>query len=304
MAELILQSYWWPRIHVDIRQYVDSCDICQHTKTIWARPCGTLALNQIPSHPWQYISVDLITELPTSQGYDAILVVVNWFTKMICLIPTYTTLSSEGVACLFQDHVWKDFGIPENIIYDQGSIFISKFIEALNGNHLLGIQANPSTVYHPQTDGQTEWVNQEVEQYLHIFINYHQDNWVDWLSLAEFSHNDKINTSTHQSPFYLNWGCHLRKGVKTKQETWVEAAKNFVERMEGIRKETGMALEQAAQDMMNFYDRHHQEAPVFQLGDKVLLEGENLHTNRPSKKLDHHHFGPFKIDKKVGEWAY
>ena len=124
-VELILRSYWWPRIHANIRQYVNSCDICQHTKTIRAKPCGTLALNRIPSHPWQCILVDLITELPTSQGYDTILVVVAWFMKMICLIPTYTTLSSEGVAHLFQDHVWKDFGIPENIIYDRGSVFIS-----------------------------------------------------------------------------------------------------------------------------------------------------------------------------------
>ena len=77
-----------------------------------------LAPNQVPKHPWQYISIDLITELPTSQGYDAILVIVDRFTKMIRLIPTYTSLSSEGVAQLFWDHIWKDFGIPKNIIYD------------------------------------------------------------------------------------------------------------------------------------------------------------------------------------------
>jgi len=211
-AELILRSYWWPRIHADIRQYVNSCDICQRTKAIRAKPCGTLAPNRIPSHPWQCILVDLITKLPTSQGYDAILVVVDRFTKMIHLIPTYTTLSLEGVARLFRDHVWKDFGIPENIIYDQGSVFVSKFMEALN--HLLGIQANPSTAYHPQMDGQTERVNQEVEQYLRVFMNYHQDDWTDWLSLVEFSHNDKVNSSTHHSPFYLNWGRHPRKGVE------------------------------------------------------------------------------------------
>ena len=215
-AELVLRSYWWPRIHADIRQYVNSCDICQRTKAIRAKPCGTLAPNRIPSHPWQCISVDLITELPTSQGYDAILVVVDRFTKMICLIPTYTTLSLEGVARLFRDHVWKDFGIPENIIYDRGSVFVSKFMEALN--HLLGIQANPSTAYHPQTDGQTERVNQEVEQYLRVFVNYHQDDWTDWLSLAEFSHNDKVNSSTRHSPFYLNWGRHPRKGIEPRRE--------------------------------------------------------------------------------------
>jgi hypothetical protein len=87
-------------------------------------------------------------------------------------------------------------------------------MEALN--HLLRIQANPSMAYHPQTDGQTEHVNQEVEQYLCIFVNYHQDDWADWLSLAKFSHNDKANDSMHYLPFYLNWGCHPRKGIEPR----------------------------------------------------------------------------------------
>jgi len=175
-------------------------------------------------------------------------------------------------------------------------------IEALN--RLLGIQANPFTAYHPQTDGQTEQVNQEVKQYLRIFVNYHQDNWADWLSLAKFSHNDKINSSTHHSPFYLNWGRHPRKGIEPRREMRVEAANEFVERMEGIRREAEAALERAARDMKIFYDCHRREAPVFQPGDEVLLEGENLCTNQPSKKLDHHRFSPFKIVKRVGKRAY
>ena len=175
-------------------------------------------------------------------------------------------------------------------------------MEALN--HLLGIQVNPSMAYHPQMDGQTKWVNQEVKQYLCIFVNYHQDDWADWLSLMEFSHNDKVNSSTCHSLFYLNWGCHLRKGIEPWWEVWVEAAKEFIERIEGKRKEAEAALERAACDMKTFYDCHHQEAPNFQPGDEVFLEGENLCTNQPSKKLNHHHFGPFKIVRKVGKCAY
>ena len=115
-------------------------------------------------------------------------------------------------------------------------------MEALN--YLLGIQVNPSTSYHPQTDGQTKQVNQEVEQYLQVFVNYHQDDWAsDWLLLAEFSHNNKVNSSTHYSPFYLNWGRHPRKGVEPKRETQVEAATEFIERMEKVRTEAGVALE-------------------------------------------------------------
>jgi transposase InsO family protein len=125
---------------------------------------------------------------------------------MIRLTPTYTSTTSEGLARLFRDHIWKDFGLPKSIISDRGTVFLSAFMKALN--HLLGIQTNISTAYHPQTDGQTERINQEVEQYLRLFVNYRQDDWVEWLSLAEFSYNDKVNTATKYTPFYLNWGRH------------------------------------------------------------------------------------------------
>ena len=78
---------------------------------------------------------------------------------------------------------------------------------------LLGIKMNPSTAYHPQTDSQTEHINQEVEQYLQLFVNYHQDDWVEWLPLAKFSYNDKVHSSTGYSPFFLNYGQHPRKSM-------------------------------------------------------------------------------------------
>ncbi len=301
-AELILRSYWWPRIHVDVRRYVESCDLCQRTKAKRSKPQGLLSPNPIPKYPWQRITVDLITELPFSLGYDAIMVVVDRLTKMIRLIPTYTSLTSEGAARLYRDHVWKDFGLPESVISDRGTIFVSKFMQALND--LLGIKTNISTAYHPQTDGQTERVNQEVEQYLRIFVNYRQDNWADWLSLAEFSYNDKINKSTGHSPFMLNWGRDPRKGVEVKRESRVEAATDFVKRMEELRKEAAAALERAARDMKTHFDRSHRAEPEFQPGDEVLLEGENMKTNRPTRKLEHRRFGPFKVEKKIGQRAY
>ena len=118
--------------------------------------------------------MDLITGLPDSHGYDAIMVVVDRFTKMIHVIPTNGTVSSEGVARLFWDNVWKLHGLPQRVISDRGPQFASKFMKALN--QLLGITTALSTAYHPQTDGQTERVNQDIEQYLCLFVNYQQDN--------------------------------------------------------------------------------------------------------------------------------
>ena len=100
----------------------------------------------------------------------------------------------EGVARIFRDMVWGDFGLPEVVISDWGSQFVSNFTKDLY--QLLGIKMNPSTAYHPQTNGQTEHINQEVEQYLQLFVNYCQNDWVEWLPLAKFSYNDNIQSST------------------------------------------------------------------------------------------------------------
>jgi transposase InsO family protein len=118
--------------------------------------------------------VDLITGLPESQGYNAIMVVVDRLSKMIHVIPTTDQITSEGIARLYKDNVWKLHGLPLHIISDRGPQFVSKFTRELNS--ILGIKVAASTVYHPQADGQTERVNQEVEQYLELFVNHRQDD--------------------------------------------------------------------------------------------------------------------------------
>ncbi|KAF8649442.1 hypothetical protein AX14_008687 [Amanita brunnescens Koide BX004] len=151
-TELILRDYWWPRVYADIAAYVHGCDRCQWTKTFHTQPVGTLAPNLVPDRPWQIISVNLISHLPLSHGYDAVVVIVDRFSKIIQLTPMNAELSSE-----------------ERVISDCSLQFASSFMRDLN--QLLGIQSNLSTAYHPQTDGQTERVNQEVEQYLCLFVS-------------------------------------------------------------------------------------------------------------------------------------
>ena len=124
--------------------------------------------------------------------------------KQAHLIPTSMTFTAQGMAEIYRDHVFRLHGIPKKIIHDRGPQFDSLFMKNLY--KLIGIEGNPSTVYHPQTDGQTERVNQEVEQYLRIYVNHHQDNWVDWLSIVEFSLNNKIQVSTGYSPLFVNRG--------------------------------------------------------------------------------------------------
>jgi transposase InsO family protein len=100
-------------------------------------------------------------------------------------------------ARIYRDHVWKDFGLSEVVISDRGMQFVGHFMRDLL--KLLRIKSNASTAYHPQTDGQTERVNQNIEQYLRVFTNFLQDDWADWLTLAEFNHNDQVSKTTASS---------------------------------------------------------------------------------------------------------
>ena len=202
--ELVTRDFWWPRIAADIRSYIDGCEICQRTKAHRTRPAAPLHPNEVPARPWEFISADIIGPLPESLGYNAILNIVDMHSKQVISLPTQTELSSMGWAKLYRDHVFCQHGLSKKIVSDRGPQFVLHFIRDVY--QLLGIEGNPSTAYHPQTDGQTERINQEIEQYLRIFVNHHQDDWAEWLPMAAFSYNNKVQTSLGHSPFFVNHG--------------------------------------------------------------------------------------------------
>ena len=139
--------------------------------------------------------MDFITDLPPSHGFD---------TLQSHFIPMIRSLDAPGLAQLYISSIFKLHRLPLSIISDQDPLFTSLFWDSLMLQ--LGIQCKLSTAYHPQMDGQTERVNQCVEQYLCNFCSYQQDDWVDWLGIAEFHYNNLIHDSTHVSPFYANYG--------------------------------------------------------------------------------------------------
>jgi hypothetical protein len=301
--ELITRNYFWPQITADVNHYVSGCEKCQRTKPKRHMPRAPLHPHDAPPHPWHTVSGDMIGELPESAGYNVIAVFVDRFSKQIHVIPSHTTCTASGMATLFRDHIFRLHGKPRKFISNRGSQYKSLFSDEFY--QLTGIEANPSTAYHPQTDGQTERINQEIEQYLHLFINYHQSDWADWLALAEFSYNDKHQSATGFSPFYVNHGRHPCKG--TEPDFWESkspSTSEFVQKMENIHKETKAALELTAEMMKKYYDRKRQPAQEYKAGDKVYLEGLNLTIARPMTKLSDKRYGPFKITEKVGRSAY
>ena len=169
---------------------------------------------------------------------------------------------------------------------------------------MLGMKQNLSTAFHPQTDGQTEQMNQPIEEYLRIFINHRQDDWSSWLALAEFTYNNRVHSATKQTPFFLNYGQHPWTGTEGRRESRVENAQQFADRLTTIREDAKSALEFANKVMKENYDKHTRPSRQYKEGDQVYLEATNIKTYRPSKKLSEKRFSPFKILKKIGASAY
>ena len=217
--ELVARSYWWPQMGRYIGTYCRTCDLCLRTKVDRRAPMGELQPLPVPAYPWQIISVDFITELPEAHGYDAVMVAVDILGKRGHFIPTHTTITAEGSARLYLHHVWKLHGLPESAVSDRGTQFVAEFMRELY--RLLGIRLASSTAYHPQTDGQTERVNQELEQYVRLFVNERQDDWDELLPLGEFQYNNHIHSATQTVPFMVDHGRLPRMGFEPHEESRV-----------------------------------------------------------------------------------
>jgi len=296
MMELVTRNYWWPGVTKKIGRYVDRCDACQRYKNRSEASAGKLTPNTIPEKPCSHILADFITNLLLAQGYDTVLVVCDCFSKMVHFIVTTEKTSAEGLAKLFRDYVWKLHGLPKSIISDRGVQFVAGMMKELN--NLLGIQMKLSTAYHPQTDGQTERINQELEQYLRVFIDHRQKQWLDWLGMAEFTYNNKIHAVTKISPFKANYGQDPRMGFEGRRKGKYEAAGKFVERMKKIQEKVKAALGKVQKEMKKFANRKCGKGEEYRVGDLVLLSTKDLKwkmKGRRLEKLTKHFVGPYKV---------
>ena len=234
------------------------------------------------------------------QEYDSILVVVDWLTKMVHFIPTTEKTLAEGLARLFRDNVWKLHGLPESIISDRGPQFVAGLMRKLNG--MLGIESKLLTAFHLQIDGQTKRVNQELEQYLRMFIDYRQEQWPKWLGTAEFAYNNKVHLSTQITPFKANYRQDPRMGFEGRKKRKYKGAKKFIEKMKEIQKEVRVALEKAQEKIKKYANRKRGEVDDYKVGDLVMLSTKDLKyqiVGRRTEKLMERFVGPYKVKKIV-----
>ena len=293
--------YWWPGLQTFVWNYVKACGVCQQYK-----------INRSPSHPsyvpippasttqpFAHCSMDLIMDLPLSNGFDFILVVVDCgLTKGVILLPCNKTITAEQVANLLLKNIYKRFGLPDKIISDWGPQFAAHAFRKLL--KLLNVTSKLLTAYHPQTDGATERVNQEIEAYLSIFCSLFPKEWAKKLFLVKFTHNNRQHAEWKHSPFELMHG----ESPKTLPMTFEKTKYLTIEeRMHTLIRDREEALAAHELAMRRIADRQKNTFTPFRKGDLVWLDTRNIKTtNNP--KIGPWREGPFLISEVLGPLTY
>ena len=193
----------------EIAAYVARCDNCCRVKAIHMKPAGLLQPLSIPGWKWEEISMDFIVGLPpTQKNFNSIWVIVDRLTKSAHFIPVRVDYRPSDYAELYFNQIVRLHGVPRTIVSDRGPQFTARFLEHLH--KILGTNLVRSSAYHPQTSGQTEWVNQILEDMLRACVISSKGSWDKWLPLAEFSYNNSYQESIKMAPFEVLYGRKCR----------------------------------------------------------------------------------------------
>lgn len=299
---LIARRFFWPGCNQDVRRFVKNCDTCGRS-TIWRdKKKGLLKPLPIPSQVWQEISMDFITGLPPSgpEKCTVLLVITDRLSKGVVLLPIAPKLfDAEGLAKIFFQHYLPHHWIPRAIVSDRGSQFVNGFWKVVCDK--LKINQRLSTAYHPETDGSTERANQEVETYLRTFVAYEQDDWTQWIPLAQISINNKPATSTQISPFFMCHGYNAEEITIDAQEkfpvkTPASRGQQVVEKLKEAHEFAQMSMAVAQQAQEKYANEKRDATISYHVGDKVWLNLKNIKSDRPCKKLDWIH-GKYTITR-------
>uniref|UniRef100_A0A8C5QDJ5 Gypsy retrotransposon integrase-like protein 1 n=1 Tax=Leptobrachium leishanense TaxID=445787 RepID=A0A8C5QDJ5_9ANUR len=239
------QLYRWLSLKKDITDYVHSCPKCNMMKSPKCKPVGLLQPLPTASTPWSDLSMEFIVDLPPSQGNTAIMVVVDRFSKMAHFLPIPGLPTASETASLFLKEIVRLHGVPSSIVSDRGVQFTSKVWSAFC--QALDIKIRLSSSYHPQSNGQTERVNQQLEQYLRCYSSYQQDDWSNLLPTAEFAYNSQIHDSIHNTPFFVNYGFHPSTLPDLSTTSPVPEVSKPLQHLQDCRQQLIVALKETQQ---------------------------------------------------------
>jgi hypothetical protein len=310
MYRHLIRNYYWPGMKQDSKQYADNCTICRRAKARNTQKQGLLRPLPIPQHRWADISIDYIEDLPPCRRhgstYRHALVVVDRLTKARIIEPVRTK-GMEELTEVMHRRVFSVKGLPRTIVSDRGTAFISRFWRRYCERYSVKIKL--STAHHPETDGQTEIANKLLKNYLRSFVNYAQDDWVDWIPDAEFTANNHVNESTGMTPFFAEHGYHPRTGAEppvplTSRNPLMEAADKLVQRTEAVRQWLQDEIAWAQEEQERQANRRRTPHPEYRIGDLVYVDARHFAAERPSVSLGFKHAGPWPITRIIDNKAY
>jgi transposase InsO family protein len=314
LLELIARTYWWPDWTKQVSQYLRNCPECHRAKPSRLRYQGALKPLPVPERRWADISMDFVEGLPPSPNENGklcttLIVVVDRLSKQAHAIPWPKT-TAKDTAMAFYHRVFPHHALPSTIVSDRGTQFVSYLWLALCD--ILGIKAQLSTAFHPETDGQTERTNATLEMYLRMYVDYMQNDWARWCPSAEFAYNNHLSEAINCSPFLANSGQHPRMGtepfvvnttLRDREQAQQQMALDFTTKMSTINDTLREQMTRAQTTYEEFSNRRRDHGPIIKEEDMVWLDARNLTTERPSKKLSNKFEGPFRVVRTIGTHA-
>lgn len=302
----IKSLFAWPHLKQIVQKYVQQCVVCQQAKVEHTKLPGLLQPLPVPTQAWEVISLDFVEGLPPSDRYNAILVVIDKFSKYGHFIPIHHPYTALQIAKLFLDNVYKLHGLPKAIISDRDPVFTSALWKELF--KLSDTQLLMSSAYHPQTDGQTERLNQCLEGFLRCNVHSCPRQWAKWLSVAEFWYNTTYHTALGRTPFEVLYGQSPRQlRIENLQLSTVPDLEQWMQERDLPTKVIQQQLQRAQHRMKTQADKHRQERE-FQPGDMVYMKlqpyVQSSVAARSNKKLSFRFYGTYKVVQRVGAVAY
>ena len=216
-AKIIKGQYYWQGLTGDVEQYIRNCHTCRRAQKPRDATPGELRPLPIPIRPWQFIAMDFMALPKDRHGFDAVWVVICRLSKRPVSVPCHKTVTARDMAWMFFRYVFPYFGFPDEIVSDRGAQFISGFWNELC--KIAGVRISLSTAGHPQTDGQTEVMNQYLQQRLRVLVNEYADNWSDLLPAADFAQACLPSEATGLSPFEIEQGRKPRMSYDWSKRT-------------------------------------------------------------------------------------
>uniref|UniRef100_A0A8C6KLF6 Gypsy retrotransposon integrase-like protein 1 n=1 Tax=Nothobranchius furzeri TaxID=105023 RepID=A0A8C6KLF6_NOTFU len=296
---LVRRSFWWPSMYRDIKEYISACQVCARNKGTNQPPSGLLKPLPIPSRPWSHIALDFVTGLPPSKGFSVILSIIDRFSKACHFVPLKSLPSSAVTAELLIKHVFRLHGIPTEILSDRGPQFLSRVWKEFATS--LGASVSLSSGYHPQTNGQCERLNQELEAMLRCVCSSNPTSWSTQLPWIEYAHNTHVSSATGQSPFESSLG--YQPPLFPSDLPTTTTVPQFIRRARRTWTQTRAALHRTAERNRRLADRHRRPAPPYACGQQVWLSTKDIKLKDTSKKLSPRFIGPYTICEVISPWS-